>query len=356
MTVMKNDNASEQVVALVREAVDVLQRAGKAPYSPMNTLLPAKLRRELRRNAGRLRRRQAEPRYGNLYSAEELADIYERTAQRDEILEQGLADFRRITRDLGRVLEEHDGPEVEKALETLILEAKRSAEEHGAGSEAAQRFRHLQFLAWIGQQSHSRRRRQRAPAPPYVPLAGDASIEIRNQLSAAEFLDALPSGDEAVIAIPPIGRDSGRERIVLRIGTGEASWIGSFECGHMRVSTLCMMPGDKHLFVSAAGAGYIIDVKSHTLVEAIGTEVAGVWQDEPLTLFVVDHNGMSLEAFGPTGRLWKTETISAGGFRRMTITPDSLLGEARHPFLFLPGWIRFSVKLATGEVRYEGTL
>jgi len=34
----------------------------------------------------------------------------------------------------------------------------------------------------------------------------------------------------------------------------------------MSVGTVQMMPGDKHLFVSA-GAGYIIDLKTRTLVE-----------------------------------------------------------------------------------------
>jgi hypothetical protein len=109
------------------------------------------------------------------------------------------------------------------------------------------------------------------------------------------------------------------------------------------------MPDGKHLFVSAEGAGYIIDLKSRTLVEQIGTEVAGVMRDAPMTLFVVDHNGMSLEAFGRSGRRWKTEPIGSGGIRRITITDDALLGEARHPSR--PGWTAFSVKLTTGEVR-----
>jgi hypothetical protein len=115
-----------------------------------------------------------------------------------------------------------------------------------------------------------------------------------------------------------------------------------------------MMPDDKHLFVSALGAGYIIDLKSRTLVEEIGTDVAGVTVDEPRTVFLVDHNGMSLEAFGKSGRLWKTEIISFGGFRDMSLTDTSIVGEARHPSR--PGWTGFSVKLATGEVRFADEL
>lgn len=349
MTVMKNDNAAERAAALVHEALDVLQRAGNAPDSPVNTFLPAKLRREFRRGAERLRRRKAQPRYRNLHTSEELADIYERTVRRDEIIEQGRRDFKRITRDLGRVLEEND-PEVGKAMETLIVEAERAAEEHGPGSEAAQRYRHLQMLAWLAQRSHSHHRRGRLPAPLNIPLASDPSVEARNQATAAEVLASPPSSGEAVIAIPPDGKDSGRGRIFLRIGAGEASWIGSFERGHMNVSTIFMMPDGKHLFVSAEGAGYVIDAQSRTLVEEIGTEIAGVMRDDPMTLFFVDHNGMSLEAFGRSGRLWKTDAIGSGGFRRMAITDDKLVGEARHPSR--PGWAGFSVKLATGEVRF----
>lgn len=47
------------------------------------------------------------------------------------------------------------------------------------------------------------------------------------------------------------------------------------------VSTIGMMPDGKHLFVSADGAGYIIEASSRTLVEATGTEVVGVMRDEP---------------------------------------------------------------------------
>jgi hypothetical protein len=145
------------------------------------------------------------------------------------------------------------------------------------------------------------------------------------------------------------GSDSGRERAYIRIGLGEASWIGSFEIGHTKIGSISMMPDDKHLFVSAKGAGYIIDLKSRTLVEQIGTHVAFVWTDAARTLLMVDHNGMSLELFGRSGRLWKTDTISAGGFREISLGDDSIAGEARQ----VSAWVRFSVELATGEVRFE---
>jgi len=358
MTVMKNDDASlkkdsaaERAAALVHEAIDVLERTTHAPGSPVSAFMPAKLRRELRRGAERLRRGQMQPRYVNLHTSEQLADIYERTVQRDEILEQGIRDFQRIFRHLSRIFEEND-PEVGKAIDTLVLETKRSAEEHGPGSEAARRFLHLQFLAWLGKRSHSDRRRQRSPAPRRVLLARDRSAELRYEWSAAESLPFPPPG-EGVIAFPPDGRDSGCGRIFLRIGTGKASWIGSFACGHASVTTISMLPDGKHLLVSAQGAGYVIDVQSRTLVEEIGTEITGVMGEDTMTLCFVDHNGLRLEAFGRTGRLWKTDPIGLGGFRQMAITDHDLVGEARHPSR---GWTRFSVKLATGEVRFADAL
>jgi hypothetical protein len=345
--VLKNENASECAVALVNEALDVMRRAERAPDSPVNTFLTGDMRRKCRRAARLLREQKMQPRYKNLHSAEELAGFYERAAQRDEIREKAKKDLHRISLEIKRIRREK-AAEVDQAMVMLVDEAVRLAEEHGPDSEAAQRFRLMQFLGWFGQQARDHRRKRRAPFRWRVSPARDPSIQVRYELTAAEILDSPPS-DEAVIAIPPEGRDSGRPRVFLRIGLGDASWVGSFEIGHMNVGTVTMMPDDKHLFVSAKGAGYIIDLKSRTLVETIGTEVAGVMSDYSTTVFVVDHNGMSLEAFGRSGRLWKTDSISSGGFREMAVTETTFTGEARQA----SGWTPFSVDLATGEVRFE---
>ncbi|HYI11004.1 MAG TPA: hypothetical protein VEK57_18245 [Thermoanaerobaculia bacterium] len=239
---MKENDASDRAAALVHQALDVLQRAIHAPASPVSAFVPAKGRRQLRRSAARLRAGKSRPRYVNLHSSEELADVHERTARRDEILEQAVEEFRQITLELGRVMEEND-PAVGAALDALVRDTKRAAEEAGPGSAAAERYQQLLLLGWFGGQWHSRRRRQRGrPAPGAVSLASDPSIEARNAVSAAELLAAPPSPDEPVVAIPPEGGGSGRERMFFRIGTGASSWIGSFERGHQRVSTVFLMP------------------------------------------------------------------------------------------------------------------
>ena len=330
----------------MHEALDVLQRAEHAPDSPMSAFQTAEMRRTLRREAKRLREHQLEPRYKNLHNAEELADIYERTVRRDEIIEKGMRDFHRITLNLGRIVNDN-GLAVEKRIAALVMEAERAAEEHGPGSEAAQRYRLLQMLGWLGQQGHDHRRKPGAPFPWKVSLARDPSVAARFERIAAESLDSLPPG-EPVIAIPPDGRNSGGGRVFLRIGLGEASWVGSFERGHASGTTVYLMPDGEHLWVSAEGAGYILEMKSRTLVEKVGTEVVGVFRDEAMTVFVVDHDGMSLEAFGRSGRLWKTDRFGCGEFRRLGITDTSIIGETRQPFP--PWWACFSVKLDTGEV------
>jgi hypothetical protein len=346
---MKNLTAPQRAVVLMHEALDVMLRVGEAPDSPVNTFLTAEKRRQLLRDAKRLRKQQVEPRYKNLHSAEELADLYERTARRDEIREQGQRDLHRISAELKRIRREKDA-EVEKAMETLLYESARSAIEHGPGSEADRRHRLLHYLWWFGGQVIARRRKPPVPYSGLFPPTRDPSAMARLELTAATILDSPPPG-EAVIAIPPEGSGSGRERVYLRIGLGESSWIGSFEIGHMSVGTVSMMPDHKHIFVSAKGAGYIIDLKSRTLVEQIGTHVAFVWVDAPRTLFTVDHNGMSLESFGKNGRLWKTGTISSGGFREISLEDDSIAGEALQGSG--EGWVGFSVDVATGEVRFE---
>jgi len=347
---MKDDSASERAAALLHQVIDVLQRAENAPDSAVNTFVPGKQRRLLRRGAERLRSGEAQPRYKNLFTAEQLADIYQRTIRRDEVRDQTHAEFLRIGREIGRAIRE-DGPAVRKAFDAIFLETLRSAKEDGPGSEAAQRYRQLQALARLARRYGFDKRRQKLSGRRVPTAPHDA--EGRIPLIAAEQLAAPPSG-EAVIAIPPDGRDSGRGRIFLRIGVGEASWIGSFERGHKSVSTIFMMPDRKHLFVSAEGAGYVIDAKRRTLVEEIGTEIVGVIRDGPMTVFLVNHNDMSFEAFGIAGRLWKTDTISCGGFRRMAISDDELVGEARRPSGpgARPRWAGFSVNLATGEVRF----
>jgi hypothetical protein len=345
---MKQANVSELAVALVEEALDLMERAERAPVSPMNTAIPRKLRREYRRKAARLRQGQLQPRYENLHTPEQLADIYERTIRRDEILEGVRRELHRVGLKLRRIIETN-ADEVHAAIHALIVATKQSMEKDGPGSDAARRYRLMQFMVWSGKQFTASKRRQKAPPPPGIPIMGDPYTSKRYEVSAAEILPEAPPPDEPVVVIPPDGSDFGHGRLFIRIGTGERRWTGDFARGVAPVCSIVLMPGDKHLLVAAGGAGYIIDVETHALVETIGTEVACVIQDECRSVFIVSHRNKVLEAFGPNGRLWKTETIGSGRFRGVVRTDTELLGEAWYAF---PGeWVLFAVNLATGAVR-----
>lgn len=64
----------------------------------------------------------------------------------------------------------------------------------------------------------------------------------------------------------------------------DTSYKACLQLGKLLLVVVWWPLGDRHLFVSADGAGYIIEAGSRTLVETIGTEVAGVMRDEAMTL------------------------------------------------------------------------
>lgn len=298
---MSNQNAFERTVALLNETIDVLQRAEEnAPHSPVNTFVPAKMRRTLRRGAERLRRGEVQPRYRNLYTAEQLAGICERTVRRDEIRQKATEEVFRISREIACLMDEDPG-EVREAIFTVFFDTLRLANKHGPDSQAAGRYRQLRRLKRMAKAWSSDRRRQKPSDRPHAPHDDGELIP----MVPAEILHNAPAG-EAVIPFPALGKDSWRTRILIRIGVGASSWIGSFESGFKTVCFVSMMPDNKHLFVSAGGAGYILDARSRTLVERTGCEIVGVTRDARMTLFVVNHNDVSFEVFGPAGRLWKT--------------------------------------------------
>src|SRR5260370_17549516 len=83
---MKNDDSTaERAGALLHEAIDLLQRAENAPYSPVDKPVPGKMRRHFRRGAERLRRGETQQKYKNLFTAEQLTDLSVITIRRDAI-------------------------------------------------------------------------------------------------------------------------------------------------------------------------------------------------------------------------------------------------------------------------------
>ncbi|HEX7140829.1 MAG TPA: hypothetical protein VF219_23450 [Vicinamibacterales bacterium] len=349
---MKTKYQSERTAALVEEVIAILERLENAPESPLTTFLPTKVRRVVRRSAKQLRKGQLEPRHANIHTPNKLATYFEDAAKRDEIVERAGPDLLRIGREIRRVAAE-EGQAAINTFNAIFNEAALGFRIYGPDSVPGQRYRRLMFFVSIGEELEQleRRGKKRSFADQIPGLRRDPSTQALWEATAAEILTEVPAG-ETVFAFPAEDGGSERGRVLMRIGVRNAGWVGSFARGNKGPSTVQAMPGNKQLFVSAAGAGYIIDVMSRTLVETIGNDVVSVGRDGSGEIFVVNHDDRSFEAFGCEGRLWKTDAIGCGGFRNLTLYENAFAGEARQSSE--PEWVAFSVNLLTGEVLLGG--
>jgi len=335
---MKNNNVYERAIALLEEMLDLMEQIENAPDRLFRQYLPGKERRLLKRRAERLRSGKARPRHENLFSGPDLAQLYEDTVAANELREKTGPAFEKNFNAMGALTRE-DGPAVKQALDDFFLDALARKREEGPGSEGERRWNHLQFFVGFINSCRTDNRREK---PGQMPQPKQKAIV---PLVPAELLSSAPR-DEPVILIP--AEDSGRERMFIRIGDKGKSWVGSFECGTKSVSTCYMMPDRKNLFISADGAGYIVDAKSRTLVERTGTAVVATMKDKLLTVFIVIHDGNAFEAFGKDGRLWKTAPLSDRPLRKVVLEDDEIVGEAWK--WLADRWMPFKVSLATGEV------
>ena len=337
---MRNQNIFDRAVALLNELVDAYLPVEKAPHFPLDQRrTTGKDRRLYRRAADRLRRGEQEPVFKTLYTGKQLATCLDAIVRHDDLRDQTLEASSRINPQIGALMRE-DAVAVREAFDAVFLETYRLAQEQGPDSEAAARWRTLQgFNRAAGVVMNDRRRGIKEP-PRRDPLR-------RIPLVPAEVLADAPEGAE-IISIAEEHDDAERERMLVRIGLGPSAWIGSFACGEMPVSTMFIMPNGKHFFVSACGAGYIVDLESRTLVERTGTTVVGVHRDALMTIFLIDHND-SLEAFGVVSRLWKTPPLGAGGLRNIALMEACVVGEARQAS---GEWLVFAIDVVTGAVTF----
>lgn len=331
---MTNEKTSGHAAALLNQLLDVLLWADRAPTSPVKKFHQAKERRELRRAAARLRAGQAEPRHTDL-TREELADIYERTARRDEIVERAYIDFKRIDREFGRVLEEKD-PEERKKLDAFLDELERAARKDGLESRAGRRFEHLRVLGWFSGQHKGKKRRQKGKTPRHLPLVLFPPVDAPFDTSDAEI--PLPY---ASVPGPP--------RVFVRTRADGSEVIGISDRAYESVSEIYDLPDANRLVVSEKRTGYVVDIRSRTLVKEIEAKVLEVIFDEELTLLFIHRGDGRLEGFGKTGPLWTTDPICTAEFRNPGLTDAMFFGVAQ---CSCGGWAGFVVDVATGEVSY----
>lgn len=341
---MKESTPAERVKALLNEVIDLFLEAETIPDSPHALVTTGQERRAMRRAADRLRSGEAEVVAKNLYSKRQLIRIFENTILRDEGRQRIRERFFRLGEELGRAIHE-DPPATRIAFDEFFRDVIRQAKEDGPDSPAEARRRQLEKLGSVVMALRTTTRRHKQPGKPGRVHAHDPSTRI--PMIPAQIIDS-PLPGETVIPFPAEDH-AGLERMFIRIGIGKSSWVGNFACGLHPSSTVFTLPDAKHLFVSASGMGYILDLKSRTLVERTGTEIVGTHRNDLMTIFLVIHNGQTLEGFGPNGRLWITEPLGSGGIRKINYTDDAVIGEAWQKAE--RQWVRFSVDVATGAVR-----
>ncbi|HEX3582132.1 MAG TPA: hypothetical protein VH087_10255 [Thermoanaerobaculia bacterium] len=336
----------ERAVAIVLRVRELVAALDRLPKVPIAAYLNAEMRRKFRRFAARLRAGKVEPRYKNLFTAEQLADICEAACNRDEFLEKALKELRALGEELHALIEENA---VELNQETMaeLLPMKDAARWLGPDSETELRFREMQQMRRQGQ----RRRNgpKKAGKPELIPLPGtDYELHLRHWLSAAEDLPDGAPADEPVAYFPAQPDGTADDRTALRIGIGEHSWVGSFQRGATVYSTVQLMPDNRNLLVVTGGAGYVVEVVTNALIAEVGHDVAAVVSEEKSPLLLVNHGGKSLEAFGPEGRMWSTGQIANGGFQTFAF-PDGMvvfdaLGDDGE-------WAEVTLDAATGQSR-----
>jgi len=348
---------SERAVAIINEAIEAFQRGSDAPESPIKKFHTREERAVLARLAKRIRKGQVHSPYSNVVSDGDLADVYELTIRRDEIIEQAQADVRRALEKLMRLIEE-EGHAVRDTFYIMLRETEEEARVHGPFSDAARRVGHMRFIIEIAKKGAAQYRRNEDKPIPIAPRLSknpfaDGITDLILGMTAAEVIDTPPEG-EPVVAFPPHGGDPARPRLLIRIGLNEHSWVGSFEQGDTEHCTVQMLPDLMHWLVTANGAGYIIEVPSRKLVERIGYDITSVGDAYNRSIYFVNHGERSIEAFGIPGRLWKTAPIGCGGFRDLTVDGATFVGEARKS-AEPEEWRRFSISFLTGEVSWPGT-
>jgi hypothetical protein len=339
------------VVALLQEAFEVVEQIRNAPESPFTSYLPAKLRRVFRRNANRLRLGKLRPKFPNIRSADDLATLLQRTADRDETIERGFQRLKRIDEEIERV-RVYQAAELEEGTRIVYQLAWQRAQEDGPESKAADFFRVFQEMIVKGTELRTLKRRDKEaalPEKPFHPPGADPALELREAIIAAELLAAPPAG-EPVLRFPSSAIDAAEPPLLFRIGIEEKAWVGRFEQGTTDYTTVQLMPDGAHLLVVASGAGYIVEAVTRSLAAEAGTDIMEVLLDQEAGLLILDRGDTYFEAFGPNGPLWKTGRVGAGAIRNLEFGEHAVSGETQQGSS--PDWVEFSIDVATGEVSW----
>jgi hypothetical protein len=170
-----------------------------------------------------------------------------------------------------------------------------------------------------------------------------------------EILPGLPGEGPMPEQFTWPGKRTHSEGLVVRFFPRDGeSWVGNFQCGTSRFSTVCVQPDPLRPAVVACGQLYVIDVRTRKMLRVSGGQIEYLAY-VPETRSVVLANGLWFESVGPCE--WKTQRLSWDGMRDIRIVGPRLLGQAWTPMNDNEQWAPFEVDLRDGSSRggsYDG--
>jgi len=173
----------------------------------------------------------------------------------------------------------------------------------------------------------------------------------------AEFhiLQGLPSSGPLPEQLSVTDQGSHSEGFVVQFLPDRASpWVGNFQGGAGKCQGVFAHPNGSSLVVVASGQGYVVDPESHAVLQHLDSDIDAVL-DVPEIDSLVFTNGLWFEAYGVSGRLWRSPRLSWDGVRSLSRSESTLSGEAYSP---MDGsWHAFSVDLSSGHAEggsYDG--
>jgi hypothetical protein len=159
-----------------------------------------------------------------------------------------------------------------------------------------------------------------------------------------KILPGLPPYGERAISFPRPG--AFREGLVVEFQTEAGRWVGNFARWWDGLeSSVHAELGAGSVVIVAAGAGYVVDAVSRTLVHAIGTDVRRIWYAPKQGAMIVS-NDLWFEAFDGGSIRWRSRRLSWDGMRDVLSDGARVTGRAYSPIE--DDWTPFELDLESG--------
>lgn len=167
----------------------------------------------------------------------------------------------------------------------------------------------------------------------------------------AEFIREQPGRPKELRHYPSCGKAYQEGRLVRVKSPGGDPWVGVFAFGRTRrrFDELFTCPHPDWLCVVSGNQAYLVDTQNPERWEHVngGMHVTQVMPatEANLLLFADD---TKIEAWGVTGRAWRSARLALDGLRHLRVEGRTLRGEGWYPDV----WEAFTLDLQTG--RHEG--